>query len=169
MPFYQVFIRVDKDVDPNEYKYMKYKKDENRCIEIKKHVEGFNLVFDLFVDCNDDGELGTVFNIHCDPTKVNEPLTSFFDSTEYTLSSEEIGLKVNLSIVLVDKEAVPFTHDISTNILGFCITIKDYAKKIKKIKDENALGIVYEKSSSNVFFETNTVIVLHKQCGSCTS
>ena len=166
MPFFQIFIDVEKKVGPNENKYVKYINDDDRYLEIKERVEGFNLVFDLTVDCNDDGELGVVFNIHADPSKIGDPLTELFDTSEYNISSEKINLDVTIKIVMMDKNGVPFTNDISENILGFCQIIEDYAKKIKLVKKAN--GIIYENELDNKYFETKLLIVLNKYSGSCT-
>jgi hypothetical protein len=166
MPYFKVFINVEKFVDPNEGKYIRNVKDEDRYLEIKKEVDGFNVIFDLTVDCNDDGELGTLLNIHSDPRKFGGPFTNQFDRTEYSLSSEEFGLHVDISIEMEDKDNNPFTTNMEDNILGFCILVEDYAKKIKKTK---SAGIIYEKYHKNAWFEIKTVIVLHKRCCHCSS
>jgi len=168
MPFFKVFINVEKVVDPNEWKWIRNVKDDYRCLEIKKEVDGFNVMFDLTVDCDDFGELGTVFNIHSNPHKLVAKLTNLFDTTQYSLSSEEFGLHADIAIVLVDKDKNPFSTNMNESLLGFCISIEDYAKKIKNDKT-NAAGIIYEKHHKNEWFEVETVISLHKQCGDCSS
>jgi hypothetical protein len=159
MPFYKVYIHIEKDVyEDGEKAEMLRLADVYRYLEIKETVQGLNVAFDVTVDVNDFGELGLVFNFHRDYRNFQKPLTNFFDTTKYEMEEEKAGLKVEVSITLVDKKRVPFSN-LSKGLIGTCIIIEDYAQKCM----ETPHGMIFDRTSKNDFFEVQTVIQLNKK------
>ena len=167
MPFFNVFIKIIKDVRQDEVSFIRNTDDKHRVIEvIYEQLSEFKVAFDLFVYFDDFGELQCYFSIYKDrhPVDPTMPLFSLFQGEEhiYEFESEHIGLFVHVGIELVDVKKNPYEEGLfypNSNGLGLGFGMTKYAKKAKK--PNKAGSNCWSTTAATKWFESKAVVELN--------